>query len=192
MKMLVPGAEKHVVCIDFLLGLNWIGVDFLRTLCCRTDVCMSSSKETFLRSTSKLWLDTMVAGAEKDAVCIDAMFRFTGSSCEFGIMCSRAWRPRTGVSPSSAKETFLPSTSELWLVAGRILLQGGNSVKECCMVVLQCSFSVRVEIVLLLWHIKQASSVLSISLQQHPWPGFSQYTHSPTLPYWYKLKKLLY
>ena len=190
MKMLVPGAEKDVVCIDFLLGLNGIGVDFLRTLRCRTDVCMSSSKETFLRSTSKLWLDTMVA--EKDAVGIDAMFRFTGSSCEFGIMCWRPPRPRTGVSPSSAKESFLPSTSELWLVAGSISLQGGNSVKECLLVVLQCSFSVRAGILLLLWHSKQASSVLAISVNSTLGPGFSQNTHSPTLPYWYKLKKALY
>ena len=40
------------------------------------------------------------------------------------------------------------------------------------MVVLQCSFSVRAEIVLLLWHNKQASSVLCISVKQHPFPRF--------------------
>ena len=166
-----------MVCIDFSLGLNRIVGDFWRALCCRTDSCMTSSKETFL--TFKLWLDTMVAGAEKDAVDIDAMFRFTGSSCEFEIMCWRPLRPRTGVSPS-AKESCLPSTSELWLVAGSICLQGGNSVKECFLVVRQCSFSVRAEILLLWWHSKQASSVVAISVNSTLGPGFSQNTiHRP-------------
>ena len=178
--MLVPGAEKDVVCIDFLLGLNRIVVDFLRTLPSLT----SWVKETFLCLRSEIDLEILVAEAEKDAVCIDddAMFNCSGSSFDFGIVSSRAWRPRTGVSRSSAKETFLPSTSELWLVAERILLQGGNLVKECCMVVLQCSFSVRAEILLLLWHSKQASSVVAISVNSTLGPGFSQNTHSPTLP----------
>jgi len=178
--MLVPGAEKDVVCIDSLWGLNGIDVDLLRKLPSLT----LRVKETLLRLCSEIELEMLVAEGEKDAVCIDddAMFNCTGSSCDCEVVSDDAWRLRTGVPSSSSKETFVPS----------IVLQGGNSVEECFLVLLQCSFSVRVEIVLLLWHNKQASSVLSISLKQHPWPGFSQNKHSPTLLYLYKLKKLLY
>ena len=111
----------------------------------------------------------LVAEAEKDAVCIDddAMFNCSGSSLDVAIVSSGAWRLRTGVPPSSSKETFLP----------RYVLQGGNSVKECFLVVRQCSFSVRAEMLLLLWHIKQASSVVAISVNSTLGPGFSQNTH---------------
>ena len=90
------------------------------------------------------------------------MSSFNGSSADVGLLSEHAWRLRTGVDSWSAQETFLPLTSKLRFVAVRSVLQGGNRVTECFLVVLQCSFSVRVEIVPLMWHSIQASSILSI------------------------------
>ena len=113
----------------------------------------------------------LVPGAEKDVVDIDEMFSFNGSSVEVLLLSGHAWRLRTGVFSSSAKETILPLSSMLRFVAVRSVLQGGNSVTECLLVVLQTSFSVRVEILLLWWHSKQASSVLSIiEISTFAWP----------------------
>ena len=75
-----------------------MGVVLIICVYCLLELFCVCHEQKRLFYTSKLVLEMLVAGAEKGVVCIDAMFNFTGSSCDFGIVSLRAWRPRTGVS----------------------------------------------------------------------------------------------